>query len=114
MPLKKNGLLKRKDLVNLGRGGRSNYNNLFRIKLIKNNLSANRFVIVVSSKISKKAVERNKIKRQIRAIIKSLSDRLNVAYDVLIIALPDIIGKKFNLTEQALTDNFRKIRLLKQ
>ncbi len=113
MPLKKNGSLKRKDSVNINRGGRSNYNNLFRVKLIKNNLSKKRLVIVVSNRISKKAVARNKIRRQIRAIVKSADNRLNPAHDILIVALPDIVGKKFKLIEQALMDNFRKIKLLR-
>jgi len=114
MPFKKNDLLKRKDSVNVNRGGGLNYNNFFRVKLIKNNLFKKRLIIVVSSRISKKAVARNKITRQIRAIVKSADNRLDPAHDILIVALPGIIGKKFNLIEQALMDNLRKIRLLKQ
>ncbi|MDP1629479.1 MAG: ribonuclease P protein component [bacterium] len=66
------------------------------LKFIKNNLGVSRFGFAVGMKISKKAVERNKIKRRLRAasyaILKSVGEP--VGYDIAIIAKPEIKKEK--------------------
>ena len=50
--------------------------------------------IVVGINISKKAVLRNKIKRQVREIIKGIGGKLLM--NIKIVALPHILGAKFS------------------
>ena len=69
--------------------------NFLIIKYKKNNTNENRIHIVVSLKVSKKAVVRNKIKRRIREILREIKPHLPTGYDMLIITNKDIIGKKY-------------------
>lgn len=53
---------------------------------------SSRFGIAVSQKVSKKAHQRNRIKRQIRAAILQLQPQLEPGFDVVVIVLPQAIG----------------------
>ena len=53
--------------------------------------ASSRFGITVGKKVSKKATDRNRIKRQIRAAIAHLSPQSQPGFDVVIIVLPQAI-----------------------
>ncbi len=72
-----------------------------------------RFGIVVSKKIDKRAVGRNKIKRQIRSSIEKLLPKINSSRDILIIARDGIGEKSSDEILTLLTDFFEKFKLLK-
>ena len=65
--------------------GRVKENDYFRIFYKKNDLTYCRFGVVVSNKIFKKAVKRNKLKRQIKAMLKDFEKRKKVNYDLLVV-----------------------------
>ncbi len=56
----------------------------FVVYIRENGLSISRFSIVVSLKISKKAVERNRIKRRIRAFLHTTIPTIKKGSDVII------------------------------
>lgn len=58
-------------------------------------LPRSRFGITVSQKVSKKAVARNRIKRQIRSIILSQLPSLDSGFDVIIVVLPSALVCKY-------------------
>lgn len=58
-----------KDIKALFAKGKGVFGSLVTIKYKKNTLGVSRFAIVAGLKVSKKAVERNRLKRQARAII---------------------------------------------
>ncbi len=60
----------------------------FIVKFRTNNLEFSRFGIIISAKVSKKAVARNKIKRTIFNFIRLKKLHLNSSRDILIIVLP--------------------------
>ena len=91
--------------------GRSNYDKIIGIKAALNNLTCNRYGIMVSNKISKKAVERNKIKRQIKVILNILEENIKIGYDIIIIALPEIKEKKYSEIEISIKNNLKKLKL---
>ena len=65
-----NRLAKKKEIDLVFKKGRSSYNKSLGVKcLINNNLTYNRFAVVVSNKVSKKAVIRNKIKRRLMEVL---------------------------------------------
>lgn len=66
---------------------------LFSLKVKDNRLDINRFGIVVSKKIDKRAVGRNKIKRMLREILVGLNSEITSGLDMLIIVKTDIINK---------------------
>jgi len=67
---------------------------LFIIKVRENGLSFNRFTIIVSKKIDKRAVVRNRIKRLISSCIEELYKDLRSGCDMIFIVKKGVIGKK--------------------
>lgn len=60
---------------------------------IPNRRPYNRFGITVGKKVGK-AVERNRAKRIIRAAFRKNELLLPIGYDIVIVARPDIVGRK--------------------
>lgn len=68
---------------------------LFLLKYAPNGLSHNRYGFVVSTKVSKKAVMRNTIKRRMRAIARKYDGKGVKRYDIAFIVKKEIAGKPF-------------------
>ncbi|MCK4781867.1 ribonuclease P protein component [Candidatus Parcubacteria bacterium] len=92
---KENRLRNKKDFDRIFKKGKGFKQDFLFLKLIKNNLETNRFGFIVSQKISKKAVIRNKIKRRLRESIKAKSGEMRVGYDVVLLPDTDIKEKSF-------------------
>jgi len=76
-------------------------------------LGLTRFGIMIGLKVSKKAVERNKIKRRLREAIRALSPLLNLNFDVAISVLPAAKEKNLAELKNALEEGFKRLRILK-
>jgi ribonuclease P protein component len=78
----------------------------FVLKEKKNGLDLNRFGIIVSKKIDKRAVGRNKVKRFFRETLLNLEQKMNAGHDILLIIKKRTIDKEKNVdglaVEQAL------------
>lgn len=77
----------------------------FLIKTISNNFNFSRFGVIVSSKIFKRAVLRNKARRIIFNFIKDNNFHLNPGSDILIIVSPKII----KLTKEEIQEKIKKV-----
>ena len=75
-----NRLKKQKDFENVFKTGKGFKQSSLYLKVQKNDLKSTRFGFIVSKKFSKKAVERNKIKRILREIIKKELLNMNLEY----------------------------------
>ena len=106
-----NRLTKDKDFDNSFKNGRSAYDKIVGIKVVLNNKNDNRFGILISTKISKKAVDRNKIKRQIREIIKTELPLMKTGYDCVVITMPLILGKQYGEIKASVIGHFKKLNL---
>lgn len=93
--------LKKKKDFNKAYKGKTIAGKLIFLKAQKNNLDVSRFGFVVSSKISKKAVIRNKIKRRLREVVKDFKK----GFDIIIIVKPEIINK----TYQEIKSDFKNV-----
>ncbi len=111
---KKNRLTHRKNFGKIFKKGQGNFSNIVGIKLMPNNLTDSRFGIIVSNKISKKAVERNKIRRQIREIIRLNLDKIKKGFDIAIICLPEIKKKKYKEIEKEILKIFKKMNVMEK
>ena len=89
-----NRLVKTKDIERAFKRGRSFFCQNLGLKVVANELEVNRFTIVVSTKISKKAVIRNRIKRRLREVLRLENKYLKAGYDLVVITLPTIIDSK--------------------
>ena len=110
---KQNQLTKDKEFDNVFKNGKSSYDNIIGIKIITNNLDKSRFGILVSTKISKKAVERNRIKRQIREVIRLNLEAIKPGYDLIIITLVPILGKNSQEIAKSIQTHFKKFKFYK-
>lgn len=108
---KVNQLKKDKEFDNVFKHGRSSFNKILGAKAVSNELGNSRFGILVSNKISKKAVARNKIKRRIREIIRLQLAELKPGFDIVIITLPSVLGRSYQEIEEAIHYNFKKLGL---
>ena len=61
----------------------------------------------------KKTVDRNKIKRKIREIIRLDLDKLVTGKDIIIITLPEIKEKTYQDIEKAINSNLKRLKLYK-
>jgi len=108
--LKKQNRLKNKnDFDKVFKKGISVFGQILGIKFSKNTSMFNRFGVIVSKKISKKAIERNKIKKQIKDILRNEEKNLKKGNDFVIITLPEIKNKKYKEIQLEISKNFKKI-----
>lgn len=81
------------------------------IKFLKNNLSVSRFGILVGEKVSKKATERNKVKRRIREVLRLKLKQIKPGFDVIVFTKKEIVAKTYQEIDEAVDRIFRKAGL---
>lgn len=85
----------------------------FIFKSKKNGLMRNRFGIVVSKKVDKRAVSRNKIKRMFRGALLDLNKNMLPGHDILFIARPGILNKTKEENQELIKSSIEKAGLMK-
>jgi len=108
----KNRLSKKDEIARVFKSGRSFYSDGLGIRVVKNNLELSRFCFIVSSKVSKKAVDRNRIKRQLRNIILLKLAKIKPGFDFLVLVLPTILGQKSGEIDRDITAILNKLGLI--
>ncbi len=109
---KKNRLRKKKDFEKVLKRGRGFKEDFLILKVKKNRLKELRFGFIVSQKVSKKAVVRNKIKRRFREAARERIKRINKKVDIILIALPGAEAKDFQETKTTIEKLFKKAGIL--
>lgn len=104
----RNRLKKKKDFEKVLREGRSFREDFLILKIRKNKSKKLRFGFVVSQKVSKKAVVRNKIKRRLREAIKERIKEINKNLDIILITLPKAEKKEFQEVKRVIEKLFKK------
>jgi len=109
----KNRLKKQKDFDSLFKNANTAYTKNFIMKAVPNNEDASRFAFMVSKKVSKRAVDRNRIRRQIRELIRLNLENITPGFDILIIvkATPTTLELKYNEIEKQVLFCLKKLRL---
>jgi len=77
-----------------------------------NRLSYTRFAVVVLKKGTKKAVSRNRVKRQTREIIRLAFLKIKPRFDVVITIKMDLSNKKYQEIEKSLIEGLKRIKLI--
>ncbi len=109
---KKHRLAKNKDVRQTFARGRSFFNTFFRIKYRKKAERPLRITVVVSTKVSKKAVLRNRLKRIVRELLKKNIELLEIGDYV--VEPRKLVGKKEeNIFLDSLEALLKKSKLLK-
>ncbi len=113
-----NRIRKKKDFEIIFKNSRSFKTSLCILRIAKNELGVNRFGFVVSLKVSKNAVVRNKIRRRFAEVaaraIKNITPtaQANTGTDVVLIALPGIEKKEFLEIKQVINNALIKMGLI--
>ena len=106
---KENRIRLKNDFDRVFKHGLSFYNKKIGVKFLENNSDFSRLGIIVSNKVSKKAVERNRLKRIIRDFFYSKITEIQPKKDFVVIILPGIDKNKDEL-EKLLQLIFKKIK----
>ena len=106
---KKNRLKKKKDFESVFKKGKAVKGNFLFAKYLKNDLDCSRFAFIVSSKVSKKAVVRNRIRRVLSDISRTRLKELGPV-DVILIADKRIVEAPRDKTEQDVEAIFKKLK----
>jgi ribonuclease P protein component len=88
-------LLADKDFQKIWKKGRSFYAKNLGFKVLTNSLDVSRFGISVGLKVSKRATDRNRLKRQLREILSSKIGQITPGFDIIITVLPVALGKTY-------------------
>lgn len=78
------------DVLSVIKEGASYHSPSFLLKLLKNPKKTNLFAVIVSKKIAKTAISRNKNKRRVREIIKKEANKIPSGYFCIIILKKDL------------------------
>lgn len=91
--------------------GRTRAGRFVRLKFVSNELGYPRFAVVVSKKVHKSAVVRNKKKRQIREILRKLHTQFGLpAFDLVVLVHKEILQAKYTDISVEISSIFSKIR----
>lgn len=112
MLARKYSLAKDKDIQLVFKKGQIYFSPFFNIKILKNNQQNSRFCVIVSTNISKKAVIRNKLKRQLKAIIYKKIPQLQGNYDCVIFTKVSAVVIDFIELDKTLTFLFKKAKII--
>ena len=106
-------LTRQKDFEKVFKQGRSSYSKALGVKVLANQLKNNRYGIIISTKVSKKSTDRNKLKRQIRQAVRLIDNRLVQGLDLAITVLPAMLGQEYMMIKSELERILIKLKLLK-
>ena len=109
---KKFRLRKQKDFENVFDKGFYFSGNFLLLKTVKNDLPISRFGFIVSKKISKKAVRRNRVKRLLRESVRLTQKDIRAGFDAVFISKTGIVGKSFEEINSAVGELLKKSRLI--
>ena len=107
-----NRIKKKKDFELIFKNSKSFKNSLFILRVAENNLGLNRFGFVVSQKVSKKAVVRNRIRRRLAEIIKGEIKNIKSGIDLVFIVLAGADKKDFSEVKSSVSNALAKLGLI--
>lgn len=109
---RKNRIKKKKDFEIIYKKSKIFKNNFLILRVLENNLEDCRFSVIISQKVNKKAVCRNKIRRRIYSIIKKNFNNLKIKADIVITIKIDIKDKSFKEVEEIIEKIFIKAKII--
>ena len=107
-----NRLKRKKDFEMVFQKGEKIATDCFFLKKVKNNFPYSRFGFIISSKVSKKAVLRNKLKRRLRNLVFKKIKKIKKGFDIVLVALPNSKNKDFKELEKSLDKLFKLAKII--
>lgn len=110
---KKYRLIKEKDFKRVNSSRQSFFSSLFRLRLVKNDQTDSRFAVVATTRLSKKATQRNRLRRQLTEMIRLNRENIKSGYDVIFMAKSNALGKDYQDLEKDFIYLVKKAKLVK-
>jgi ribonuclease P protein component len=108
-----NRLRKTKDIEKVFKNGKGLKEGTLFLKAATNILNFSRFAFVAGQKSSKKATERNRIKRRMREAIRPSLKLIKPGFDIVITALHGSADKNFEELKKSVDILIKKMKLIK-
>lgn len=105
-------LKKESDIKKLFSKGKSVFDVSVGAKTLKNKLEQPRFVVVVGTKVHKRAYRRNRIRRRVRAILAKHLSHISPGFDIAVIAKPEALKATFADLETSVLSALKKAGVL--
>ena len=109
---RKHRLTTDKDVTRVLRKGRAVFTNLVILKALPAAGGITRVAVVVGTKVHKRAVKRNLIKRRVRSLLHILIPTMKHAADMVVLAQPEAVDRKQADLGAALAYCFKKMGLV--
>ncbi len=109
---RKNRLPLRTELHRIQKEGKIYHSPFFGLLIAENQLDVARFGLIVSKKIHKKAVKRNRVKRLLRESVRLLLPKLKPGFDVVFLTKRKVLGEDFQAVSSAVKKAFEKAGIL--
>ncbi|MEK7160619.1 MAG: ribonuclease P protein component [Patescibacteria group bacterium] len=104
-------LKKEKDFKRVLGSKNGGFSSDFTLKKAPNGLSFSRFGFLISAKVSSKAVERNRLKRQVAALVAGRQKEIKAGWDVVLIFRKTLIKQKGRQIGEKIRELFKKNQL---
>ena len=111
---KEHRLKKEKDFERVLKKGKSKKGDFLILRVVKNNLKTIRIGVVVSRKVSKKAVLRNKTKRKLREAARANIKKIKPGYDLVFFTKKGIEKKSFSEIKKEVEKLIARAKLFKE
>ena len=105
---KANRLKRTADFKKIFRYGKSFRGETAEMRFLPNDLAVCRFGFITGLSVSKKATIRNKIRRRLTEVVKTLATSINNNFDILIVAKAKAVGKSREETLKDVQNIFKK------
>lgn len=109
---KENRLTKRKEFGYIYKNGKYAFNSYLTLMYVPTKLKNPRIGFSISKKTGK-AWLRNKIKRQLRDVVRTLTETLNPSFNYVFVTKPEITTLNYNQIKDAVIDVLNKAKLTK-
>jgi ribonuclease P protein component len=103
---KKSSRIEKKDVIKVIKEGVAYHSPSFLLKVLKNPLKTTLFAVIVSKKVAKTAVSRNKNKRRVREIMKKQSKNISQGCFYIIMLKKDLNRAVFGDVKKELSELF--------
>lgn len=107
-----NRLKKEKDIEKVFKTGKSVFDPVCGFKFLPNGLPVSRFAVMVGVKISKSAVKRNRLRRQIREVIHLNLKNIKSGLDFTFIVRSEAKEADYKVLEQKILSGLKKAGLI--
>ncbi|PJE67443.1 ribonuclease P protein component [Candidatus Shapirobacteria bacterium CG10_big_fil_rev_8_21_14_0_10_40_9] len=108
-----NRLIKKEDFDKAKKEGERLQGRFFGVLILKTKNNFSRFGFIFSTKLTKKATQRNRTKRLFREGVQKISPKIQPGYDIIFLGKKDSLKKSFFEVSQEVERIFKKANLIK-